>query len=122
MPTPPTTPQIAYGPVARRLFPQLRSRALLVEGVDPALDPGRRIALLQARADARLARADEAVFPEIQAWRRAFSFMGLRPTQYRCAAEALLRRRRKEGALSAELAGAIGATGTGAVVTGVVPR
>ena len=37
--------------------------------------------------------------PEIQAWRRAFSRMGLRPTQYRCAAESLLRRFRKEGAL-----------------------
>ena len=37
--------------------------------------------------------------PEIQAWRRAFARMGLKPTQYRCAAESLLRRFRKEGAL-----------------------
>ena len=36
---------------------------------------------------------------EIQAWRRAFSRMGLKPTQYRCASEALLRRFRKEGSL-----------------------
>ncbi len=36
---------------------------------------------------------------EIQAWRRAFARMGLKPTQYRCAAEALLRRFAKERAL-----------------------
>lgn len=35
----------------------------------------------------------------MQAWRRAFSRTGLKPTQYRCAAEALLRRYRKEGSL-----------------------
>src|SRR5258708_31504139 len=34
--------------------------------------------------------------PEIGAWREAFSKMGLKPTQYRCASEALLRRYRKE--------------------------
>nr|WP_281353603.1 phenylalanine--tRNA ligase beta subunit-related protein [Phytoactinopolyspora mesophila] len=37
--------------------------------------------------------------PEVQAWRRAFSRMGLKPTQFRCASESLLRRLRKEGAL-----------------------
>jgi DNA/RNA-binding domain of Phe-tRNA-synthetase-like protein len=37
--------------------------------------------------------------PEIQAWRRAFSRMGLKPTQYRCASESLLRRFRKERSL-----------------------
>jgi DNA/RNA-binding domain of Phe-tRNA-synthetase-like protein len=37
--------------------------------------------------------------PEIQAWRRAFSRMGLKPTQYRCASESLLRRFRKEASL-----------------------
>jgi len=38
--------------------------------------------------------------PEIQAWRRAFSRMGLKPTQYRCASESLLRRFKKEKSLS----------------------
>lgn len=101
MPNSPLFPQIAYSSVIRRLFPQLHIRAVMVEGVDQTGDLGTRIALLQARADERLARADETTFPEIQAWRRAFSTMGLRPTQYRCAAEALLRRRRKEGAMPA---------------------
>jgi DNA/RNA-binding domain of Phe-tRNA-synthetase-like protein len=49
-------------------------------------------------ATARLARP-ESDFPEIAAWRRAFSQMGLKPTQYRCASEALMRRFRKDGSL-----------------------
>jgi DNA/RNA-binding domain of Phe-tRNA-synthetase-like protein len=52
-----------------------------------------------AVAKARLAGGPEGEFPEIQAWRRAFARMGLKPTQYRCAAESLLRRFRKEGSL-----------------------
>jgi len=47
----------------------------------------------------RLATTTESEFPEIQAWRRAFAALGLKPTQYRCAAESLLRRFRKEGSL-----------------------
>jgi DNA/RNA-binding domain of Phe-tRNA-synthetase-like protein len=58
------------------------------------LSPGCRE--LEAAAAARLDAQPESEFAEIQAWRRAFSQMGLRPTQYRCAAEALLRRFRKE--------------------------
>jgi DNA/RNA-binding domain of Phe-tRNA-synthetase-like protein len=41
----------------------------------------------------------ESELPEIQAWRRAFAVLGLKPTQYRCASESLLRRFRKEGSL-----------------------
>jgi DNA/RNA-binding domain of Phe-tRNA-synthetase-like protein len=51
------------------------------------------------RATARLPQRPESEFPEITAWRRAFSQMGLKPTQYRCASEALLRRFRKDGSL-----------------------
>jgi DNA/RNA-binding domain of Phe-tRNA-synthetase-like protein len=47
----------------------------------------------------RLGKDTEAALPEIQAWRKAFTRMGLKPTQYRCASEALLRRFRKEHAL-----------------------
>jgi DNA/RNA-binding domain of Phe-tRNA-synthetase-like protein len=53
-----------------------------------------------AIAKARLgAVAAESELPEIQAWRRAFAALGLKPTQYRCASESLLRRFRKEGSL-----------------------
>jgi DNA/RNA-binding domain of Phe-tRNA-synthetase-like protein len=57
------------------------------------------VARLTAVAGTRLATGSEAELPEIQAWRRAFARMGLKPTQYRCAAEALLRRYRKEQVL-----------------------
>jgi DNA/RNA-binding domain of Phe-tRNA-synthetase-like protein len=61
---------------------------------DAAIDPviGRYTRI----AEERLATSPESEFPEIQAWRRTYARMGLKPTQYRCAAEALLRRFRKE--------------------------
>ena len=52
-----------------------------------------------ARARERLARGPESELAEVSAWRRAYTQMGLKPTQYRSAAEALLRRFRREGDL-----------------------
>jgi DNA/RNA-binding domain of Phe-tRNA-synthetase-like protein len=80
-------------------FPQLSSRALLVDGINAEAVATADIARLNDIADRRLAVANEGDFPEIQAWRRAFAAMGLKPTQYRCASEALLRRFRKDGTL-----------------------
>lgn len=91
--------QFRYAPDIRSRFPQLRSRTLLVDGVDATADPSAEIARLTAIADDRLVAASEGEFPEIQAWRRAFSALGMKPTQYRCASEALLRRYRKEATL-----------------------
>ncbi|CAL9637787.1 phenylalanine--tRNA ligase beta subunit-related protein [Streptomyces sp. Tu 3180] len=79
--------------------PALVAGALRASGVDAAADVGPRVAEYTARAAARLAGSGESRFPEVLAWRRAFSRMGLRPTQYRCASESLLRRLRKEGEL-----------------------
>lgn len=79
--------------------PELTAGALWATGVGTAADVGPRVAAHTARAAARLAGATEGGFPEVLAWRRAFSRMGLKPTQYRCAAESLLRRLRKEGGL-----------------------
>ncbi|EYT98419.1 hypothetical protein PA99_4391 [Pseudomonas aeruginosa PA99] len=93
--------QFRYAPDIRTCFPQLRSGALLVGPVNAKADASSAIARLTAIADQRLAAASEGEFSEIQAWRRAFSAMGLKPTQYRCASEALLRRYRKEGSLPA---------------------
>ena len=80
-----------------RDFPSLVPGVLYTEGIagDAAPDMDDYIAI----AKARLADGPESEFPEIQAWRRAFARMGLKPTQYRCAAESLLRRFRKEGSL-----------------------
>ena len=80
-----------------RDFPALVPGVLYAEGItaDAAVSTDR----FEAIAKARLADRQEGEFPEIQAWRRAFATMGLKPTQYRCAAESLLRRFRKEGSL-----------------------
>ena len=43
----------------------------------------------------RLAQTPIAAHPSIGAWRRAFTALGVKPTQYRVAAEALLRRLHK---------------------------
>lgn len=88
-----------HTPAVWAAFPTLVPGLLLVEGVHPDATVGARLAPLFDQARARLAGVTEADLPEIQAWRRAFSQMGLKPTQYRSAAEALLRRFRKEDSL-----------------------
>lgn len=80
-------------------YPELAAGALRATGVGAGADVGPRVAEYTARAAQRLAGASESAFPEVLAWRRTFSRMGLRPTQYRCASESLLRRLRKEGGL-----------------------
>ena len=80
-------------------FPELVPGVLFATGIDEGVDVEARVAAFTRIAEERLASATESEFPEIQAWRRAFSRMSLKPTQYRCAAEALLRRLRKEGSL-----------------------
>ena len=80
-----------------RDFPALVPGVLYAEGISADAAPGTDH--LTAVARARLAEGPESEFPEIQAWRRAFARMGLKPTQYRCAAESLLRRFRIQGSL-----------------------
>ncbi len=80
-------------------FPELVAGTLLAEGITATADAINPIARYHAAAAERLAQGPESEMPEIQAWRRGFSRMGLKPTQYRCASEALLRRFRQEGTL-----------------------
>lgn len=91
--------RFSHSSAIRRDFPELAAGALYAEGITRNAEVGPALARYQARAQDRLAASAEGELPEIQAWRRAFSRMGLKPTQYRCASEALLRRFRKEGAL-----------------------
>ena len=96
-----------------RDFPALVPGVLYIEGIpaagggrtSPAAGGGRTSPAVDrytAIAKSRLATVTaESELPEIQAWRRAFAQMGLKPTQYRCASESLLRRFRKEGSLPA---------------------
>ncbi|MEU0466755.1 phenylalanine--tRNA ligase beta subunit-related protein [Amycolatopsis sp. NPDC006131] len=76
-------------------FPQTVPGVLYAESARPSSDPSRYWRI----AAERLAAGPESALPEIQAWRQAFARMGLKPTRYRCAAESLLRRFRKDGSL-----------------------
>jgi DNA/RNA-binding domain of Phe-tRNA-synthetase-like protein len=80
-------------------FPELAAGVLWTGGINSTASVSSQIEAFQATARARLGTGSESELPEINAWRRAFSSMGLKPTQYRCASEALLRRFRKENAL-----------------------
>jgi DNA/RNA-binding domain of Phe-tRNA-synthetase-like protein len=80
-------------------FPELVPGTIVASGITPDADVSAAVERFEKAAGARLAGGSEAELPEIRAWRRAFSRMGLKPTQYRCASESLLRRFRKEGAL-----------------------
>jgi len=80
-------------------YPELVAAAITTEGITPTADVDEQVAQFVATAKARLGGGTESDLPEIKAWRQTFSKMGLKPTQYRCASEALLRRLRKEGDL-----------------------
>ena len=91
--------QLCYAPEMHTRFGQLRTVTMSINGVHADADSNAHIARLLAVADKRLATSSEGEFAEIKAWRRAFSELGLKPTQYRCASESLLRRYRKSGEL-----------------------
>jgi len=82
-----------------RDFPELVPGVVFADGITHDVAADDRLARFTAVARSRLAGVTESELPEIRAWRHAFTRMGLKPTQYRCASEALLRRLRKEGAL-----------------------
>jgi DNA/RNA-binding domain of Phe-tRNA-synthetase-like protein len=92
--------QFSHHPALWHDFPELAAGVLRVQGLHAQADVDAAVRHFDAIARARLAAvAAESELPEIQAWRRAFARMGLKPTQYRCASESLLRRFKKEGAL-----------------------
>lgn len=92
--------EFSHHPAIRAQYPELAAGALHARGIRRDVEAEALIARHEAVARQRLAQAgSESELPEIQAWRRAFSRMGLKPTQYRCASESLLRRFKKEGAM-----------------------
>src|SRR5262245_19099570 len=88
-----------HSPAIWQQFPQLIPGLLVVDSIDPAADVAARLEPLYRRAAARMEGAAESELPEVAAWRRAYAQMGMKPTQYRSAAESLLRRFRKDGML-----------------------
>ena len=89
----------SHSPAIWQQFPQLVPGVLLVDTIDPRAEVAARLGRFYEQAHARLSGAAESDLPEVAAWRRAYTQMGMKPTQYRSAAEALLRRFRKEGTL-----------------------
>jgi DNA/RNA-binding domain of Phe-tRNA-synthetase-like protein len=92
-------PRFSYAASIRENFPELVTGVLHVDGVTRSADVAAPVAHFSAIANQRLGSGAESALPEIQAWRQTFTKMGLKPTQYRCASEALLRRFRKERSL-----------------------
>ena len=82
-----------------RDFPELVPGVVFADGITGDVAVSDRVARFTDITRSRLAGVTESELPEIQAWRRVFARMGLKPTQYRCASEALLRRFRKDGIL-----------------------
>ena len=91
--------KFGHSPALREAFPELVAGVVHADGIHDRVDLGGALARHTTRALAQLQGRTESDLPAIQAWRRAFQRMGLKPTQYRCASEALLRRLRKEGDL-----------------------
>ena len=88
-----------HAPDLRAQYPELVAVAFRVDGITPSADVAAAVEAHTVAARARLEGRTESELPEIAAWRRVFSRMGLKPTQYRCASEALLRRLRMDGEL-----------------------
>ena len=92
--------QFSHHPDIWARYPELAAGALFAQGIHTGVSPAAQVARFNAIAQSRLdAAGTESELPEIKAWRGVFSRMGLKPTQYRCASESLLRRFRKEGSL-----------------------
>lgn len=91
--------RFSYSQHMQQTFPNRVSGIIALDQVCSDTDVTKPVAQYWDIASERLKQASEAEFPEVKAWRKAFSTMGLKPTQYRCASEALLRRFRKEGNL-----------------------
>jgi DNA/RNA-binding domain of Phe-tRNA-synthetase-like protein len=88
-----------HSPGIWQAFPKLVAGVVVADGITATPSPADEVQALYTRAKQRLEGTDEGQLPEIEAWRRVYSQMGLKPTQYRCAAESLLRRFKKENTL-----------------------
>jgi DNA/RNA-binding domain of Phe-tRNA-synthetase-like protein len=91
-----------YDPAILDRYPNVVGGVILARGVSngptpPALQEA--YAAEQAATIARIGTTPLSQLPSLSAWRAAFRAFGLDPTQYRCAAEALLRRLTKAGSI-----------------------
>ncbi len=91
-----------YHPDILTRYPQIVGAAILARGVTNGPTPSELQALYETEQQQVLQRIGETPLSQIEslaAWRRAFRGFGVDPTQYRSAAEALLRRLTKKGSI-----------------------
>lgn len=89
-----------YDPALLARFPAIRGGVIAARHLRNGPTPPALAATFATEQRAALARLGDTPLsdvPSLAAWRRAFSAFGVRPTQYRSAAEALLRRLTKHG-------------------------
>jgi DNA/RNA-binding domain of Phe-tRNA-synthetase-like protein len=89
-----------YAPGLLERFPSTVGGVLHANGVVNGPSPTGLAAAFAAEQRAVLERIGDtplSELPSLAAWRRVFSAFGVEPTKYRSAAEALLRRLRKQG-------------------------
>lgn len=89
-----------YHPDILQRFPNLTGGVILARRLQGGPTPDSLAAEYQAEQQAVIARIGGrplSELPSLAAWRTAFRTFGVEPTQYRCAAEALLRRLTKKG-------------------------
>ncbi len=89
-----------YSPQVVADFPGIRGGAVLVDAMENRASPSSLIDLFlaeQAQVREAIGETPLSEIPSLAAWRRVFSAFGVKPTQYRNAAEALLRRLTKQG-------------------------
>lgn len=89
-----------YDAAVLERYPTIRGGVILAENLHNGPTPPALVEAFRAEQQAVLARLGDtplSELPTLAAWRRAFSAFGVKPTQYRSAAEALLRRLTKQG-------------------------
>lgn len=89
-----------YHPDVMERYPTVRAGVVHVTGLDggpSSAELMNRYLAEQGAVKIRLGAQPIAELPSVAAWRRAFSSFGAKPTRYRNAAEALLRRLSKAG-------------------------
>lgn len=89
-----------YHPAVLERYPNLRAGVILVSGLQNRATPEilEQTYLQEQRSVIeRIGQTPLSEIPSLAAWRAAFRLFGVDPTQYRSAAEALLRRLTKKG-------------------------
>jgi DNA/RNA-binding domain of Phe-tRNA-synthetase-like protein len=97
-----TQPLFRYDPAIIERYPAIVGGTLHVTGASNGPTPPALADAYATEQQAALARIGDtplSELPSVNAWRRAFRAFGADPTQYRSAAEALLRRLTKQGSI-----------------------